>query len=76
MTLDSSAFAFAHLVGLFMVNMTESSLGLAASLMKPLALPVAGSTADIAWYSCARGTQCGGYLKRAVSRIRTMSFLA
>ncbi len=42
------AFSCAHLVGLFRVNMTESSLGLATSLMKPLALLVAGSTAAIA----------------------------
>ena len=53
--------------------MTESSLVLAPTWIKPLALPVAESIAAIAWYSCVRGTQCGGYLNRAVSRIRTMS---
>ena len=30
-------------------------------------------TSAMAWYSCLRGTQWGGYLKRAVSRISTMS---
>lgn len=43
------------------------------SLSQPRGLLVAGSTVCIARQSCSALTQCGGYLKRATSRMSTRS---
>lgn len=55
---------------------TAASTGTAAAKQTPfLVLPTAGSLLAHS-YSMRRGTQCGGYLKRAVSKMSTISSCA
>ena len=54
-------------------NNTLCSVRLAITFKNPLGLPVDGSSYAIASNSIDSGTQCGGYLNLAVSRMSAMS---